>query len=64
MLILERVPVTLEQSFDQQVPADEPEGLVKVKWLSKGSSQTNNQEGEKEEQKNGIPSPGLNRIFI
>ena len=63
MLILERVPVTLEQSFDQQIAPAEPEGLVKVKRLSKRGSQTNNQENQKEEQNNGIPSPGLNRIF-
>ena len=64
MVILERVPVPLEQSFDQQITPDKPEGFIIVKRLSKRGSQTNNQEAEKKEQKNGIPSPGLNRIFI
>ena len=64
MVILERVPVTLEQSFDQQIAPDKPKGCIIVKRLSKRGSQTDNQEAKKEEQKDGIPSPVLNRIFI
>ena len=64
VFFLKGVPITFEQCSSQKIAPDQPERFVEVKRISHVGGQANHQEDKKKEQKGGIPSPGLNRIFI
>ena len=64
VFLLEGIPISFEQCSHQKIAPDQPERFVEVKRISDSGGQTDHQEDEKEVQKDGIPSPGLHRIFI